>query len=164
MDAEIQSELDAEDERGRAEVKRAKRRLIGPAVFVVAAGVFTVFAYGISSKPAASMAQACSYAADIGTQYGSEVGTLDAMNPDSRSTNAVFYAEHGAQLMAWGGVLSSEKAGAGRVFEDSGRDMGRAGEALSSLDTVNVATLQAATDALADMNGSLCKLTDACAG
>lgn len=163
-DAEIQSELDAEDERGPAELKRAKKRLIGPAVFVVAAGVFAVVAFNISSKPAASMYEACAYAAEVGTRYGAEVGTLDAMNPDSPSANSAFYATHGAQLMGWGGVLSAEKAGAGRVFEDAGRDMGRAGEALTALDAGNATSLQAATDALADMNGSLKELTEACAG
>lgn len=164
MDAEIQAELDAEDEDGRAELKRARRRLVGPAVFVVAAVAFAVIAYGISSKPAASMAEACSYASEVGTKYGTEVGSLDAMNPDSRTANAAFYAEHGSQLMGWGGVLSAEKGGAGREFDDAGRDMGRAGEALTSLDTGTTASLQATTDALADMNGSLSKLTDACAG
>lgn len=162
MDAEIQSELDAEDEQGRAELKRARRRLIGPAVFVLAAGVFAVVAFSISSKPAASMDAACAYAAEVGTKYGAEVGTLDATNPDSRAANAAFYAEHGAQLMGWGGVLSSEKGGAGREFDDAGGDMGRAGESLTALDTTDARSMQAASDALADMTGSLSKLTEAC--
>lgn len=163
MDAEIQAELDAEDEWGRADLNHPKKRLVGPAVFVVAAAVFAVVAFTINAKPAASMAEACVYASEVGTRYGADVGALDPTNLGSRTANAAFYAKHGAQLVGWAGVLSSEKAGAGRVFEDAGRDMGSAGESLTALDTTNARSMQATSDALVDMNLSLKKLTEACA-
>lgn len=132
------------------------------AIIVIAVCIWVFNLNQDRNKDPDSLADACSYAQQVGAAYTSDVVGLDPYDVASVQRNGAFYAEHGPQFMDWGVKLNAEKDGAGVPWNNVGVVMTTAGQEFPAYDPNDISAVTVAEKILNDLNDYLLKVEKAC--